>query len=343
MKRILVVKRDKIGDMLLTTPLFAHLRAARPELEVHVLANDYNAWVLEGNPDIDRLWVYPRARQAGRLRLTAVLREALQVLALRRMKFDAVLVGNSDESPRAIQRGLRVGAARTVAYCQNPARYPGLTDPLPPVADRHECDSLIALATPLGIASPVAVPLPRYVLPASSQEAARRWLEARGLAPGGYVVIGLGARRPKKKPTAEQVRDWSLAIKREFGLDSVLFWTPGPANDPLYPGDDELAQAALAIGPDCLQPCREAVSTLIGVIWQARTSLFPDSGLMHFAAASPGGVLGFFADTDVSANPLHWGPRGRNVALLEAEKSVADIPDAAVMEKLAVLLAGAVV
>ena len=64
--RILVIKRDKIGDLLLTTPMLAHLRRSRPRDEIHLLANDYNAWVVHGTPQIDRLWVYRACAPDGR-------------------------------------------------------------------------------------------------------------------------------------------------------------------------------------------------------------------------------------------------------------------------------------
>ena len=67
--RILVVKRDKLGDLLLTTPVLAHLAAARPEVELHLLANDYNAWVVAGHPALARVWVYPRVKHGGRVRI----------------------------------------------------------------------------------------------------------------------------------------------------------------------------------------------------------------------------------------------------------------------------------
>lgn len=60
---------------------------------------------------------------------------------------------------------------------------------------------------------------------------------------------------------------------------------------------------------------------------------------MHFAAASPGGVLGLFAETDVSPPPAQWGPRGRSADYLEAAKSVEELADEQVFGKLGQLLA----
>ena len=64
--KVLVLKRDKIGDMLLTTPLLARLKAAVPGVETHLLANDYKAWVVAGNPHVDRLWVLEENVRARR-------------------------------------------------------------------------------------------------------------------------------------------------------------------------------------------------------------------------------------------------------------------------------------
>ena len=340
--KVLVLKRDKIGDMLLTTPLLARLKEALPQAETHLLANDYNAWVAAGNPHVDRLWVYRRVRHGGRPSLGAAWDWLWQRRALRRERFDWVIVANGDESPRAIRRGLSLRGARTVARCADAEMYPGLTDPLPPDAASHEMDRLLALLAPLGISAEASV-LPSYDLPQAAAGFAKRWLAERGLGAGGYVVLGLGARRPKKQPSTAQVLNWSAHFKRQWGLDTVFMWTPGRSGDPLYPGDDEVAQPvldAVARGEaPQVHPFRGPIPEALGLIWSARTSLFPDSGLMHFAAASPGGVLGFFAETDVSPAPAQWAPRGRRTAWLEAAKSVSDLPDALVYESVGSLLA----
>ena len=71
--RVLIVKRDKLGDLLLTTPVLARLAANQPDTDVHLLANDYNAWVARDHPAVRRTWTYPRVRDAGRLRVRAAL------------------------------------------------------------------------------------------------------------------------------------------------------------------------------------------------------------------------------------------------------------------------------
>jgi len=341
--KILVLKRDKIGDLLLTTPLFARLKAALPQAKTHLLANDYNAWVAEGNPHVARVWVYRRVRHGGRVSLGAAWDWLGQRRALRRERFDWVIVANGEESPRAIRRGLSLRGVRTVARCADASKYPGLTDALPQDPAGHEIDRLLGLLAPLGASAQWPAGLPSYVLPAASAAFATRWLAERNLTRGRYVVLGLGARRPKKQATGAQVLRWSAHIRQRWGLETVLLWTPGKSADPLYPGDDAVAQPLLdaasgGLAPQ-LHPFRGPIAEALGLIWSARTSLFPDSGLMHFAAASPGGVLGFFADTAVSPAPAQWAPRGAKAAWLEAPQSVSELPDERVYDELERLLA----
>jgi len=343
--KVLVIKRDKIGDLLLTTPLLARLKAGVPQVETHVLANDYNAWVVANNPHVDSVHVYRRVRHAGRVSPGAAWQWLWQSLALRRERYDWVIVANGDESPRAIRRGLSARGARTVARCADASKYPGLTDALPPDVSGHEIERLLALLSPLGISVPEekATAFPRYFLPPAAAAFARDWLAERGLAPGKYAVLGLGARRPKKQPSTAQVLAWSTHLKQRWGLDTVFMWTPGKSGDLAYPGDDDVAQPVLdaASRGDAPQihPFRGPVLEAIGLIWSARTSIFPDSGLMHFAAASPGGVLGLFAEADISPAPAQWAPRGAKADYLEAGKSVAALPEALVHGRFEKLLA----
>lgn len=336
--KILVIKRDKLGDLLLATPMLAHLKASLPQAEVHLLANDYNAWVVDGNADIDRRWVYRRVRNGNRVGIAAAVRFVAQGFALRGQKFDWAIVANGEDSPRAIARGLSVRAAHAIAYCTDASRYPRLTDPLPVQPQMHEMDRMLAMLAPLGIAPPREPLFPQFALPGDAAGFARDWLAGRGLRAGGYIVLGLGARRPKKQPSTAQVLRWSAYFKQVWGLDTVFMWTPGKSDNALYPGDDDVAQPVLEAGSAHIHPFRGPLREALGLVWGARTSLFPDSGLMHFAAASPGGVLGFFAETDVSPSPVHWAPRGRSADYLEAEKSVAELPDDLVFERVQRLL-----
>ena len=347
--KIIILKRDKVGDMLLVTPLLAHLRASLPQAGIHMLANYYNAWVVEGNPHIDRLWVYPRVRHGASVRPLAVWEQIKQLWQLKRERFDVAIAAGGVISPRAVERILRLGAARTIAYAgvnkdnhaADAALFARLTDALPYHRALHEVESNLHLLTPLGVAMPAQPMYPHYTLRDPWLAQGRAWVEQQGLTPGRFVVIGLNARRVKRKPTTAQILAWSHHFKHTLNLDSVLIWQPGPASNRVYPGDDEIVGPFIGQLPPYLKPYRnpDDVRAAMGVLWHAATSIFPDGGIAHLASVSPGGVLALFAETDVSPHPDNWGPYTPRSAYLEAAKTVAEITDAQVFAKVAWLLA----
>ena len=346
--KILILKRDKIGDMLLVTPMLEHLRISLPQARIHMLANDYNAWVLDGNRDIDHCWIYPRVRHGASVRPLALFEQLWQLRKLRHEKFDVAIAAGGVVSPRAVARILKLGARRTIAYAgagpdaDDPV-FRRLSDPLPYDRALHEVLSNLRLLTPLGVAMPQAPIYPRYRPGRAWRESGDEWLAAHGLQPGKFIVIGLNARRPKRKPDSGQILRWARHFKDTLGLHSVLIWQPGPANDRVYPGDDEIVAPLMDQMPPYLKPFAnpEDVRGALGVIWQAATSIFPDGGIAHLASVSPGGVLALFAETDVSPHPDNWRPYARRATYLEARKTVAELSDQQVFERVDWLLAQA--
>ena len=338
--RVLIVKRDKIGDLLLTTPVIAHLASALPHAQIHLLANDYNAWVVAGHPGLARLWIYPRVRHEGRLRPAAALAHLPLAWHLRRARFDWAIAMGGEESPRAVRRAIATGARRVVAYAADPAHYGReLTDPLPLPGCGHETERMMALLAPLGIASAAQTTAPVYRWPDEGHAFARRWLAAHGLARGSYIVLGIGARFACKQPTLEQVVRWSGQFHARWRLSTVFLWTPGRVDAQLYPGDDAIAAGVVARGLPHLHPHRGTLAQALALIASARTTIIPDSGLMHFAAASEGGVLGLFADPLAAGSAERWGPVGTRARYMEARDAVAALSDDAVIAALEPLVA----
>jgi ADP-heptose:LPS heptosyltransferase len=335
--RILIVKRDKIGDMLLTTPLIEHLRGALPGARVSLLASDYCSWVMRGHPSVERLWSYPRLRAGSILRPGELLRYWRAHREARAVGFDVAIAAGGDFSRRALAKTLSVRAARTIAYVPDGQRVDGLTDPLPWPSSGHEVDRMLGLAAPLGIPFPALAPAPSYRLPEASRAFAERWLAERKVAPGRYVVLGIGSRRPRRQPSTAQVLQWSAHWRQQHGMQTVFMWTPGAQADPRYPGDDEIARPVLEAKRAEIHPFRGPLDEALGLVWQAKASVFPDSGLMHFAAASPGGVLGLFAGDP--GWPAQWAPRGPRASWLNAPETVAGMDDAELLRLAGKLLA----
>ena len=57
-KRVLVVKLDHLGDVILATPVFSNLRQAYPNTELHALTGAWSRVVLEKHPDVNTVFDY---------------------------------------------------------------------------------------------------------------------------------------------------------------------------------------------------------------------------------------------------------------------------------------------
>ena len=95
-ERILVIKLDHLGDVLLATPVFSNLRRAYPNAELHAFTGAWSRVVLERHPDVNRVVEYnsPPFCRTGQ---PTSLRETFKLYRqLRRQKYDLMVDLRSD-------------------------------------------------------------------------------------------------------------------------------------------------------------------------------------------------------------------------------------------------------
>src|SRR3989338_3219383 len=127
-KNILVVRTDRIGDVVLTSPVFKALRDAFPYAKISALVTPVTQELVEGNPNIDQVLVDDRRNDhkgiLGFWRLAGVLREKC---------FDCAIIFHTKRRANALC--FLAGIPYRVGYRNNKWGFL-LTDP---VADkRHE-------------------------------------------------------------------------------------------------------------------------------------------------------------------------------------------------------------
>ena len=57
-KSILIIRLDKVGDLVLATPVFKNLKMSIPGVKISVLVKGYAAGVLKNNPFVDEILIY---------------------------------------------------------------------------------------------------------------------------------------------------------------------------------------------------------------------------------------------------------------------------------------------
>jgi hypothetical protein len=158
--------------------------------------------------------------------------------------------------------------------------------------------------TPLGITLPPILPHPEYqppafaftVLPGSMVKVRNRGEKKMWLLGVAHAIMRCSP------PRSKYCRGLHGCMKS--GLATVFIWTPGQLDNRFIAATMLIADGSRANG---LTSCRFARHLKRLASFGGRTSLIRMVA-DHFAAASPGGVLGLFADSSSLPSPIQWGP-----------------------------------
>ncbi|HVJ13448.1 MAG TPA: glycosyltransferase family 9 protein, partial [Burkholderiales bacterium] len=234
--RILVIRRDNIGDLVCTTPLFTALRKRYPDGHLAALVNSYNVGVLAGNPDLDAVHAYTKLkhREPGQGAFGLLLDRVQLMGRLRRERFDCVVLAKSEFDHYGLKTARRLRVSRIVGFAHPQDPVPrALTQALPPPANHelHEVEVLAQLAAALDARE---LPGPVRVFPAPERVA--EWRSRFPALGSGerWVALHISARERIRLWPVEKFVQLAEVLARQ-GLGIVLLWAPGAENDPRHP------------------------------------------------------------------------------------------------------------
>jgi ADP-heptose:LPS heptosyltransferase len=312
--KILVIRRDNIGDLVCTTPVFSSLRRAFPTAYIAALVNSYSAPVISNNPDINDVFTYTKGKHGANEQ--GVIRRWKSTLSLlwklRARQFDVVIAINKSSLSLA-----RLLAAKRIITAGEPAGPDVIS--LQKILSLHAVEAAHNYLSLLGIQSP---PGPLRIYPDPS-------LLKTGLlpsAPSGKPFIGLHL-SARKSSQRWPVECFALLAKKLFtarGASFRVFWSPGTQSNPLHPGDDEKAEHFRFVTqklPVQLCPTTQ-LGELIAAMSLCDLVICGDGGAMHIGAGLGKPVIALFGDSD----PQRWRPWGvPNKVLQAVSRDVADI------------------
>ncbi len=316
-RRILVIRRDNIGDLVLTTPLIRGLRARFPAAWIGVLGNTYNTPVLAGHPDIDELFAYDKAKhQPHRSRWMVYADTARLLWRLRARRIDLAILAGPGAQRQAARLAAWVRPKSILGFVEGgEPREVGRPVPYGAGASLHEAEDVYRLGADLGLVPP---PGPCVIAPDASEMARVRQALAGRAMPGAIVVaVHISARRALQRWPAENFAAVIRSLCARGDMTVLLLWAPGPADDPRHPGDDEKAAAILAqVGqlPACVPWPTGTLAGLSGAVAVCRLMLCADGGAMHMATGLGVPVVALFGDSPVR----RWRPWGVRHEVLQA-------------------------
>ena len=287
LREILVLRLDRIGDLLMSLPALHDLREAAPRARIRLAVGRWSEDLARGFP-VDEVLVWS-APWVGRPAEGAMTFAALagQARALRHDRIDLALDLQGDL--RASLLLWLSGAERRVGYANTGGAYL-LTDVVPldeTVSWVEQNRRAVAVATGCPFS-------PRRVDPLTAEDRAfaAAFLAREGLL-GRRPLVGLhpsGGRRVKQWPV-ERWRDVAGRLQREHG--ATILVTGSAADRPLT--------AALAEGlkePPVDLTGRLDVRHTLAVMKHLHLYLSPDTGPMHLACAVGTPSVSVFGPSD---------------------------------------------
>jgi ADP-heptose:LPS heptosyltransferase len=315
MSRILVIRRDNIGDLVCTTPLLAALRKCHPDGHIAALVNSYNVGVLAGNPDVDAVHAYTKLkhRRRGESWLGTLLATRRMLSRLRRPTFDHVILAKSGYDPHGLALARRVRPRNIVGFAPDEAVDRNL----------HEVEVVMKLGARLGVTEP-----PGPVRVFAAPERVAHWRSRFPSWDGQWLAVHISGRVPGKVWPTYRFIELVKRLSDNKSTGIVLLWAPGAADDPRHPGDDAKAAAiASAAGAGVmLLPAKTAtLEDLIAVLSLCHAFIGPDGGAMHIAAGLGLRVVALFENLPYQER--HWHPWQVPYEIVMAEtRDIADIP-----------------
>jgi lipopolysaccharide heptosyltransferase II len=315
-RRILVIRLDLIGDLVLSLTVIQALKKTYPEAEIDLLATPGSAQVVVGHPDIHaiisydpNIWRRPRALLHGRN-----WREALALMRRLRMKqYDlAVSVFGS----WACVIAALSGASRRVGFAQE--AYPGfMTDPVPGkhwhAGDRlHEVDYCLQLARAAGASVSPEDRVPYLPVDSQAVREVERMLFEEGWDPQQALVachISSNNGQSKRWP----VPYWAALIDRLIHEERALIVLAGAPGD--LPLIEKLLEALLRRTRERLVNLagKTSLVQLAALLWRADVLVTGDSGPMHIGAAVGTSLVAIHGPTD----PALSGPVSPHATILQ--------------------------
>jgi heptosyltransferase-3 len=296
-----VVRNDNVGDVLCCTPAIRALRRAFPRAYIAGLVVRYSQDAITGNPDLDEVFIYEKAKhRPDRNRIISLYKQFLVERGLRKKRFDLAIGLRSTFSWSEAWLVYFTGAPFRVGY--EPDRKKDwefaffYNFRVPPPPQEHEVEKTLRLAERIGV--PPAEKNLIVTIPEEDKRVAESFLRENSVDPQRLIGFHLSSRVPANRWNQEKFAELAQRIIQEDGKTVVLTWGPG---------DEDRAERVRTRGGAGIILFPTPNFKRLGAIQErCRVFVSPDGGAMHFATAVGTPTVGLFGKT----NPQYWAPWG---------------------------------
>jgi len=280
--RILIVQTSFLGDLVLSTPVFAAVKRHYPDAHVSVLVRPESAGVLDGHPHVDAVLIDDKR---GRDRGLGSLRT---LRAVRAGRFDLVLALHKSFRTAWLLAAARI--PRRVGFRQSPGWFfyhrTVRRDPA-----RHDVERNLSILAGLDLDPEREISRPFVACAAAATARVRDVLRTHGVAPEALLIgVAPGSAWATKRWTVDGFAALLGGLRRELGATPVLLGAPA---DVAY----ATAIEQVAEGGAVNLVGQTDLATVVAAIDQCAVLVTNDSAPMHIAVARNTPVVAIFGPT----------------------------------------------
>ncbi len=304
-KRILIVRTDRIGDVLLSTPVIKALRDNYPDAYIAMMVSPYAKDIVEGNPNLDEVIIYDKDSKHRTWGMSIKF-----ALNLKKNKFDLAIVLHPTNRAHLIT--FLTGIRRRIGYGRKLGFL--LTDRIKHIkqlGEKHELEYSLDLLRYLGI-EPKEKSLFMPIRPESEKWIAELFSQEGIKTTDKLLAIHPGASCPSKIWPSERFAQVADRLAQKYGFK--VFLIAGPK-------DIRLAQNVLKNmrHPLINLAGKISVSQLASVLKRCQLFISNDSGPVHIASGVGIPVISIFGRNQKGLSPKRWGPLGKRDKVLHKE------------------------
>jgi lipopolysaccharide heptosyltransferase II len=307
--RILLIRPDHLGDVLLATPAFRALRQSRPTAELHGLVGPWSADVLETCSALDQVLTipFPGFSRAPNPNLRSPYELAWDTARkLRQLRYSTALILRPDHWWGALVAYL-AGIPARIGYAM-PDVEPFLTQRLPPMREHAVWQNARLVERLIGQPLTEADLSLRYTVPDEDRAWVDGYLQELDVTPSTRLIVlhaGAGTLIKQWEP-----QRWAVVADR-LARQAIarIVLTGGEQEIPLA-----RAIEAQMDEPPLVMAGETRIGTLAALLERSVLALGPDSGPLHLAAAVGTPTVALFGPADPDEfRP--WGSPTRHILL----------------------------
>jgi lipopolysaccharide heptosyltransferase II len=304
-RRILVVRTDRIGDVVLSTPVIKNLRRYFPYSYIAMMVSPYTKELIEGNPYLDEVIVYDKENKHKSW--FSSMRFSIN---LKKKKFDLAIILHPTNRVHLVTffAGIpkRLGYNRKLGFL--------LTDRIPhtkQLGQKHESEYNLDLLRYLGLKD-----LENQIFVPIKEEAKKyvdQLLKKQGIREDDFLIaVHPSATCPSKRWPLERFAELCDKLKEKYNLKILV--VAGPK-------DIDLAKELIEMMKEKAINLagRLSLGELAYLLKRCRLFISNDSGPVHISSAVGTPVISIFGRNQKGLSPIRWGPLGRYDRVIHKE------------------------